>query len=334
MCGYDNNNDMDTDNKHIDPVGLVPKVLSGEATPEEQKIVDEWLSADPDNRVEFDSFARLWDITSSATAAGDIDVEAEWQRLDRAITHRQTRTIHLKRVLQIAAAVILVSALTFTGVKITGPILKRAPANEYASIYLPDGTVVSLNAGSRITYKKGFGISHRQLSLKGEAYFEVKKSNLPFVVSAGEACISVTGTEFNVKAYADKPLIRVTVTKGTVRLYETSHPDLEAVLTAGETGTYNKSNRKIDMQAAVNLNDFAWKTGILDFNNTPLSEVGDILANTYHISVNIDPALHDCSITVRFENQELDSVVSVLKSTLDLTVSRTGKKYTISGKGC
>ena len=58
---------MNTENQNIDPRGLLPKVFSGEATPDEKKQVDEWLAADPANRTEYESIARLWTLTGKVT---------------------------------------------------------------------------------------------------------------------------------------------------------------------------------------------------------------------------------------------------------------------------
>jgi ferric-dicitrate binding protein FerR (iron transport regulator) len=100
--------------------------------------------------------------------------------------------------------------------------------------------LLSLNAGSKVTYRKGFGTTHRNLVLKGEGYFEVKSDKLlPFIIEAGESRIRVTGTKFNVNAYHRKE-IRVTVTAGSVSLYDASQPSNQETLSAGETGIYNR----------------------------------------------------------------------------------------------
>jgi ferric-dicitrate binding protein FerR (iron transport regulator) len=83
-----------------------------------------------------------------------------------------------------------------------------------------------------------------------------------------------------------------------------------------------------------NLNDLAWKTGIMDFHDSPLREVTEILINTYHQKIDLDPAIENCRVTVRFENRELDAVLNVLRSTLDLKITIKGKHIAISGKGC
>jgi ferric-dicitrate binding protein FerR (iron transport regulator) len=136
----------------------------------------------------------------------------------------------------------------------------KAPRSSTIATTLPDGSRVTLNAGSRISYNKGFGYSNRNLVLDGEAYFEVRKNEeVPFVISAGEAQVKVYGTMFNVKAYKRKPELKVTVSEGSVLLYKTKQPENQTKLEAGETGTFNNASGVIDKRILLNYNDIAWK---------------------------------------------------------------------------
>ena len=210
----------------------------------------------------------------------------------------------------------------------------KSASSSLATVDLIDGTHISLNAGSKIRYGKGFGIKHRNISLDGEAFFDVGHNLIPFVINAGEASITVTGTQFNVKAYSGKPEIKVTVTEGTVKMYRTGVMKDEINIHAGETGKYDKDRNDLIRINTFNSNDLAWKTRILDFHNTPFSEVVDILSTTYHIPFIIDSSLNKCLVTVRFENQDADTVLKVMQSTLNLTITRKGKRILITGQGC
>ena len=237
--------DMNSENKNIDPIGLLPKIFSGEATDEEKRLVDEWMGTDPANRNEYDAFARLWNLTALSSPPGEIDIEKEWRRIDRSISQTGNKTINLYNLIRIAAAVILISVLSYTGFRSMRYNSVKAPASELKVVQLPDGSEVSLNAGSKIVYRKGFGITDRNLSLRGEAYFEVNKGQIPFIIQAGEAMVRVTGTKFNVKAYTGRTEIRVTVTEGTVKLYRSGRQQHETVITAGETGLFDRSEKTI-----------------------------------------------------------------------------------------
>jgi ferric-dicitrate binding protein FerR (iron transport regulator) len=266
--------------------------------------------------------------------SGDINIDAEWEKMDSAISIPHIKTFRLARYLQIAASIAVISLLTFLGLKVTSLKSEKAPLAALMVTRLPDGSSVTLNAGSKITYANDFGTSHRTLTLKGEAYFEVTKAVLPFIIDAGDAHVQVTGTRFNVKAYAQQKVIKVTVTEGTVRLCETGHQKQEATLFAGETGIFDRSLRTVNKTVGLNINDLAWKTMVMDFTGTPLAEVTDVLSNTYHVTFDLQPELLKCSVTVHFENRELESVLEVLKSTLDLKIIRKGRKISIKGTGC
>jgi transmembrane sensor len=326
---------MNIENQHIDPIGLLPKVFGGEASPEETRMVEEWRSSDAKNQAEYESMEKLWNATGEAAYAAIIDLDAEWRRMEAAMLPAYSGKSVMMRVMQIAASLLIITVLSFMAVRFTAYKSEKAPALSLASVILPDGTQVSLNAGSVITYKKGFGSTHRSVSLKGEAFFEVRKNKaLPFLISSGEARVKVTGTKFNVKAYRRLNEIRVTVTEGTVSFYNVAKDVHVAILRAGETGIMNKSSRMVSRQATTDLNDIAWKTGILDFHDTPLSEVAEIINNTYHCRIILDAAVEKCPVTVRFDNRKLDAVLNVLRSTLDLKITTRGKRITISGKGC
>ena len=320
---------MNSDRQYIDPIGLLPKFFSGEATHDEVNHVKAWIAASEENRKEYEAFSKIWNLTSSHTSPS-IDIDSEWKRIDAAIT--PSRRLYAK-VFMIAAAILLVSTLAFLGIKFSTTEVVRSSLSEVSDLELPDGSRISLNAGSKIVYKKGFGSGHRNIRLTGEAFFEVKKNSIPFTIHAGEAGIEVTGTEFNVKAWLDND-IKVTVTEGSVKMFARESPTSEIVLKNGETGTYVRNNETLVKDFGVDRNDMAWKTLILDFRNTPLSEVTRILSNTYHIPITLDTALNRCAVTVRFEKQEADSVLNVLKSTLDLTITKKAKRIHISGEGC
>jgi ferric-dicitrate binding protein FerR (iron transport regulator) len=79
----------------------------------------------------------------------------------------------------------------------------------------------------------------------------------------------------------------------------------------------------------------AWKTHVLVFENETLAQVVRTLQNVYQIPVKLaEPALSECRVTASFDNQSLESVLLVIKETLDLQIKQTGNVIEISGNGC
>lgn len=93
------------------------------------------------------------------------------------------------------------------------------PAGSRTNIVLPDGTEVSLNAGSVLRYCRGFGIRERDVTLDGEGYFKVAKNEkIPFFVNTNGVQVKVVGTVFNVRAYDDDNYVMVSLLEGRVNL--------------------------------------------------------------------------------------------------------------------
>ena len=93
------------------------------------------------------------------------------------------------------------------------------PLGSISQIELPDGSLVTLNAGSKMRYHTTFGNGSREVWLEGEGYFKVvKNANIPFVVRAKKVAVKALGTEFNVKAYPDEKMVQTTLVNGFVSI--------------------------------------------------------------------------------------------------------------------
>jgi len=330
-----NTENMDNKNSHTDPVVLLPRIFSGTATSEERNIVDQWIASDPENRNHYKAFEKLWNITGNISADRDIDTDVEWKKLGSKMKKQKPVIIQLRTLVKVAASVILILGLSFMGIWLNFNKVVKSPVASTTEYKLPDGTSVTLNADSKIFIRKGFGVTHRSVSLKGEAYFEVAGNNvLAFEIAADKARIRVTGTKFNVKANSKTKNISVLVTEGSVMLYESSGKYGSELLNTGESGTYDEVRQIVEKKQETDLNDIAWKTREIEFNHTTLKEVAEILTNTYHKKITVSPEIENCSVTVSFTDKDLETILNILGSTLDLSVARKAKQIFITGKGC
>jgi transmembrane sensor len=201
---------------------------------------------------------------------------------------------------------------------------------------LPDGSVVSLHAGSQIKYPEKFTSNTRKVELKGEAYFKVAHDKTkPFIVSSGDARVEVLGTQFNVNTKTSAGTMEVVLTNGKVSVYFNENPKENVMLAPGEKAVLSAGQKQISKSANTDPNYMAWKTRVIVFDNVTLAEVANTLQNVYQTSVSLaDPALSGCRVTASFNDQSLESVLEVLKVTLDLQVNQNGKMLEISGNGC
>jgi len=201
---------------------------------------------------------------------------------------------------------------------------------------LPDGTRVTLNAGSTLDYPDHFVDDIREVSLTGEAYFTVTHDPAkPFIVSSGTVRIKVMGTSFNVNTKVKKDMLDVILTEGMVYVYFEEEPSSQVILVTGEKAAVTVADKSISKSINPDKNYLSWKTRKMTFTNQTLDEVVTTLNHVYQSELRIQTGgLGQCRLTATFDHQSLESVLLVLKSTLDITISNSPPGITLSGKGC
>lgn len=163
--------------------------------------------------------------------------------------------------------------------------LKTAKGGEY-QVELSDGTIVHLNCDSELKYPVAFGDEERRVQLKGEAYFDVRKTGKPFVVEVDDMAVKVLGTKFNIMAYQDEEIIQTTLVSGKVRvLVNTDGANESLDLRPGEQSGWNRNNgslgsKKID----VNLYT-SWVDGYFRFEDQKLEDLMRTISRWYDVKI-------------------------------------------------
>lgn len=185
---------------------------------------------------------------------------------------------------QTACAKINASSLSGNTSKQQGTAIVRnvltTPSDAMAEVTLADGSVVSVNAGSRLVYPQRFTGATREVELQGEAYFKVRHdTKRPFIVKANGVSTKVLGTEFNVRSYTDRET-HVTLLQGSV------------LVSAGHTAKRLKPGEDASLQGgslSVNAVDTeiytAWTNGEFYFDNETLLDIAKEIGQWYNVSV-------------------------------------------------
>lgn len=198
---------------------------------------------------------------------------------------------------------------------------------ERATIPLADGSIVYLNAESRLTYPQYFDGEKRFLKLEGEAYFSVKSDpERPFVVQTGDKFTEVKGTEFNIRYRKNK--LSVVVTKGKVVLYNQDSSNF-IDLRKGEliTSTTNGFTQPIKVDTRLYT---AWRENKLSFVATPLSDVLEELERFYNVeTICKNRKILNRTLTGYFYSDSLDEILTKISLALDFKFHRKGKKIII-----
>ncbi|GAB3651576.1 DUF4974 domain-containing protein [Echinicola sediminis] len=210
-------------------------------------------------------------------------------------------------------------------------IVKSNPAGQKSKLFLPDGSTVFLNAASQISYLENFGKENRNITLIGEAFFEVAHDTLlPFRVQSGEMVTEAVGTSFNINAYPENgPSVQLAT--GKVRVYRVEDEEKDIFLEPGEAAVLQKAgiNRsKFDPFAAL-----GWKKGVLSFTNIRFSALKLLLERWYAVEINMENhPQRDEKISGEFDNASLKNVLESLGYTLGFDYSIDHKKITVKFK--
>lgn len=219
-----------------------------------------------------------------------------------------------------------------------GPALTTVTAlGERKMVKLDDGSVVWLNAASRLTYPGRFTGGVREVALEGEAFFDIARNeDQPFVIKSGALKTTVLGTSFNIRAYREDKTMSVAVVTGKVRV---SSPEAELHLEPNQQAIFDKKRLKLDKKQEMSVSEMAsWKEGMLRFRNTTFPEVATVLKRTRGADVRYDRRLENCPIIhADFdENDSLESILGTLMMAVNGSVEKTddGGYYLTSDIDC
>jgi ferric-dicitrate binding protein FerR (iron transport regulator) len=275
--------------------------------------------------------------------------EKAWEKVERQIHGQQSsqksgfRFLFLNPVFRIAAAIIVAALLTFSGYEAFyhskgGEMVEILAASQVLkTVTLPDGTMVSLNSDTKLSYPQKFTGKTREVSFEGEAFFEVKPDkNKPFIIHAGQAQIKVLGTSFNVSAYPQTEQVEVVVETGRVQVSEQMTKTVknnELILTPGDKGTLVYSSHSLHKTTNQNPNYLAWKTRILTFKATSLTEVIGELEKVYKVNIRMaDQELGGLLLTAQFNDYSLDFILKVIENTFRIEVKNENGQYILKAR--
>lgn len=200
-------------------------------------------------------------------------------------------------------------------------------------VVLADSTEVWINSDSDLKVPATFdGAGQRVVALSGEAYFVVKSdAEHPFYIKTPQnVLVKVTGTEFNLTAYAEKPDIHLALVEGSVELLKEDikepiqvKPNEEAFV-----GQHNKvvtSNEKRVVDKSV------WKEGVLKFTSTPMKEMIQRLERWYGVQINVQSrAVYDAVFTATFSEESITQVLDLLEFTSKIHYTIDNNKVVLS----
>jgi ferric-dicitrate binding protein FerR (iron transport regulator) len=311
-------------------------------TEAEQQDLSNWLNSNISNRALFESLNNREQLSAEVKALLHYDENAAVTAIFKTLNERPPTVARRRKLIMrqwsVAAGILGIVGMAswfFIQRNKSLPVIDESlpiayktvttPPGSQKHLQLPDGSEVWLNTTSSIRYPPNFKGDTREVTINGEAYFKVATLRLrsgqkkPFVVTAGAMQVEVTGTEFNVMAYADEDTIRTTLLEGSVKVVKRETAN----------GKENSVRLKPGQQAilvphlplAINHSPAieqvtAWKNGNFHFNNEGIQNIMRQVARWYDIKVEYRGSVADINFTGRISRtKRLQDVLDILSDT-------------------
>lgn len=209
------------------------------------------------------------------------------------------------------------------------------PTGGEYNLILSDGTIVYLNAESRIEFPVKFSGKERVVTLVGEAYFQVTASKEhPFIVKTKDMDVLVTGTEFNVKAYPDELEVQTTLLKGEVTVFAGFEKKEKMTISSNQQAQWDREHVALEVREVDPGLFMAWRNGRFIFRQDRLEDIMRTLARWYGVEVVFsDESIKNMTFAGKLDRSEdIAPILDVLRATGKLTVNVKGKQIVLGVK--
>ncbi|MBK8882955.1 MAG: FecR family protein [Bacteroidales bacterium] len=339
---------------------LIIKILTDQASPDECLVLDKWVKKSDENRLFFLHFRNIWMASSQVIKAEKTNIPKALEIVNHKINEINPDEVRLngKKVfpgrksnlfsyVRIAALWVLIfgmgalfSMLFLKPEKIlnfNSAVSVITPRGSKALTVLPDGSVVWLNAGSRIEYKITKNNAVREVTIDGEAYFKVSKDpGHPFIVNAEEMIIKAYGTEFNVKAYHEDKVVETTLVDGSVSVEIKNKTSNKTVLKPDEQAIYYKPTAEQFENFLVTKGiDPAlytlWINDRLQIKGETLEGLSIMLERKYDVTIHFDDNfLKGLRFTGIIENETIEQILELIKISSNVDYKIEGREIWLS----
>ncbi|HSF55564.1 MAG TPA: FecR domain-containing protein [Algoriphagus sp.] len=333
-----------------EPKDLIDKILTkwltNSASNEELQILKNWASQDEANLELMETLKMIWGEKTAEPILVNVEdrISEIWHR---GVVKKPKGTQGRKPWMKYAAVIFLLVSSAFgifyfsqvenkgldnQQVMVPSYVLKENKAGQKTRIFLPDGSIAYLNSSSRIKYLSGFLGNERRVILEGEAFFEVAKDETkPFIVESRTVETVALGTAFNVNAFDDSKVIRVSLVEGEVKVNQMGNKGETVILNPGWELVVVPETRSF-LEIPFNLEEvIGWKEGKLVFNQATLQEVSQRLERWYGVQIQIKGIVpENWKVTTVYENQTLKNVLTDLQYSKKFAYEIEESKVTIT----
>ncbi|MBI9064914.1 MAG: DUF4974 domain-containing protein [Marinilabiliaceae bacterium] len=302
------------------------RYLAGEMSADEQAQLKQTIAEDEEVKQQFIDLREIWLASGLEKEAGAYDWKQAFQQFKSDVhsyeQKNRKRPVQIKTWWGVAASVAAVMVLfilnyiqPFSTDEPAKMVSITCPKGSRTHVFLPDSTSVWLNGGTVLSYFDNYGSDLREVSLDGEAFFDVVSNAAhPFEVVSGSHHVRVLGTRFNVCAFADEQWIETILEEGSVKVYS---PDAGWMyrLKPGEKSVFDKQNGQVITSEVSELsNVIAWKEGLLKFRDAPISQLEKRLERWYGVDIVIqDSTIQNLRFSGTVSEESLEDLLLIFR---------------------
>ncbi len=303
---------------------LASKVLAGEASDDEKKVMKQILLESTEHSLLYNQLKEYWDAEVKLTGKRDKEAfEANLlARLDfePEVQVSKYRKLYL-RIASAAAILFFVMTCSFVYLYVARPHQKSytyATQSTPVEYTLTDGTKVTLNKNSSLTFNSDFGDKRRDVKLIGGAFFKVTKDRTrPFSVEALGTKTEVLGTSFNITTNDEKSEVSTTLVEGSVHF--TAH-NCDVLLKPGEEVVYDTFSEKHVTKEIDTQYNTAWVSGRYNYRNIKFGDLIAKLEDIYNLKIQISDQkrIENRIISASFiKDEPIEEILNALDTELD-----------------
>jgi transmembrane sensor len=327
------------------PWDLIAESLTGSLSAELELQLQQWISSGAENKEKYLRIKELWQTGMEDFKFYQMANEEEAWRALHAKMHKDyqgneetrvipgqfnQRKIFIRNIISIAAVFIAVAGIGLWFVlQKNHPVIYETAFNMQKKVTLVDGSVITLKPNTKIEVSAAYNRSGRTMLMhEGEATFDVvHNSGKPFIVELGTTRIKDIGTSFTI--HKELKIIDVSVSKGKIAFVKLSTRETRE-LNAGSAVTFDVQHERFG-----NVRDFhpvntAQK--LLDFENTPLSDVIISLQKIYGKRILMNGSIGNKTFTGQLDGMPYDNALKVICESLGLEYSTSDSAYILKAK--
>lgn len=306
---------------------FLAKFISGEASLQEKKLVEEWVKESEENRRTFQLFQTIWNRKVTSEVLDSVDVDKVWQQTKEQLEMKRSSTpvseakvhhpgISTPVVMKYAAAAVFLLAAVLTGIflyqfdEVSEPVVYQTRIGETLRVHLNDGSSVLMAPKSKLTMDAGFNSTSREVHMEGEAYFSVQSDQKkPFRVYTENTITKVLGTKFNVMAIPEGGRLEVLVAEGSVAVEKGNKEAASGKDIILKEGDLLQTEEYQDGYEVANnvytLPYLKWQEGIIYLDDLPLAKITERLERWYPVEVILESeTLAGKKLTAEFSSRQ------------------------------